>query len=117
MYKDTDKGIGINIYVWESLPVILSPRWFKSELVFVYENPTPTGDSTNNKLASEMKKIKEGVRTIFHFFPKGCVVWNQNTPISIFWILIIQVEKRKQKSPPLLPCNYMNPNIPAFLYI
>lgn len=35
-----------------SVPVLLSPESFKSELVFVYENPTPAGDSKNRIFAS-----------------------------------------------------------------
>lgn len=35
-----------------NLPVILSPSCCRSELVLVYEKPTPTGDSRNIRLAS-----------------------------------------------------------------
>lgn len=34
------------------IPVLLSPLSSKSEEVFEYENPTPTGESINNMLAT-----------------------------------------------------------------
>lgn len=41
------------------LPVLLSPEVWRSELVFVYEKPTPAGDSRNRIFASEAnEKIK-----------------------------------------------------------
>ena len=80
MYGDGEQRYQ-NIYGLERLPVILSPRFSISELVFVYENPTPTGDSTNNKLASEMY-IKEGVLDLYPF-PSKWFMWFK-TEIHIF---------------------------------
>lgn len=40
------------------IPVTSSPSISISELVFVYENPTPTGVSKNNKFASTDRKQK-----------------------------------------------------------
>lgn len=37
---------------YQILPVLLSPLVSKSELVFEYENPTPTGASKNKILAT-----------------------------------------------------------------
>lgn len=37
------------------LPVLLSPAVYKSDVVFEYENPTPAGDSRNNKFATAHK--------------------------------------------------------------
>lgn len=39
------------------LPVIVSPSCWISLLVLVYENPTPTGDSKNKRLAAKRSMI------------------------------------------------------------
>lgn len=41
----------------QNLPVTVSPSCWISLLVFVYENPTPTGDSKNKRLAAKRWSI------------------------------------------------------------
>lgn len=40
------------VYIDRNLPVLLSPASLRSELVFVYEKPTPAGDSRNRIFAA-----------------------------------------------------------------
>lgn len=54
---------------YKLVPVIVSPSWVISEDVFVYENPTPTGDSKKIKLATVTKiNNKRKIRKKYYSF-------------------------------------------------
>ena len=47
------------------VPVLLSPEFLRSELVFVYEKPTPAGDSRKRIFASEEFRKKNLLDIVF----------------------------------------------------
>lgn len=55
------------------IPVLLSPEVLRSELVFVYEKPTPAGDSRKRIFASEnqFEKRKKIVFSLYIVILKG----------------------------------------------
>ena len=55
-------------FVEEYIPVALSPWACLSEVIFEYENPTPAGESKNNKFASVFAIEKTFMSTQFSKF-------------------------------------------------
>ena len=47
------------------VPVRLSPESFKLEEVFVYEKPTPVGDSTKSKFATGIVNMRRNSTSYF----------------------------------------------------
>lgn len=66
------------------IPVLLSPESFRSELVFVYENPTPAGDSRNRIFATVSVKHVTSISFCLFCFLKlqfevnSCYLYSMN---------------------------------------